>query len=384
MQATFMAITAFPLAGTNIFFDLDPSFGIEKYLLESSQWEGHITSFLDYLLQPGNVCIDVGANFGFHALVMATKVGRAGKVVAFEPNTRIRQRLLRNMELNPTLKNVIECHEVGLGDCHASLKLFEVPGNGNAYIAEQYQKNLGGTEADFSTVKVVPFDDVFQLAGIDLIKIDVEGMEAAVLRGMQHTLKRCAPIVVFESMIGCFGEAAVKASTEILSALGYYFYRLDTKLGKLLPAVFPHFSEDTFAIHDSKIDKVVDVLLHATRLNVEVTQNSEATWGTSFEIVIAFVLADYPRCGVVGRVYRNDQTLTVHGRKDEQGIHFDFPAPPFDFSCSLFAPKEPSDCLEGVLTHKSDQAGIIARYRGGWHDLGLYFSSINPDSDSAS
>lgn len=135
---------------------------------------------------------DVGANVGQHTLAASKN---ASFVHAFEPFAPVRAELLEKIELNQ-LGNVA-VHAFGLGDRNASLPFFAPrgPNQGTgSFLADHAATNV---KADDLPIKV---GDEFAagLGRLDLIKIDVEGFEKAVLSGLQHTLARLRPLVLFE------------------------------------------------------------------------------------------------------------------------------------------------------------------------------------------
>lgn len=138
-------------------------------------------------LPAGGVFVDIGANVGTHTLVAARHLGEAGRVYAFEPFPPNVERLKRNIDLNG-LKNT-EVVAVALSDVSG----------GVAPMATRFTRSGNATLADRSDaaqvieVPVMRFDDWAsdkRLERIDVLKIDVEGAEERVLRGMSSTLQR--------------------------------------------------------------------------------------------------------------------------------------------------------------------------------------------------
>lgn len=133
--------------------------------------------------------LDVGANIGNHALYLA---GIFDWVICFEPNPIALDRLRHNIELN-RVENVT-VYPVGLGEFDA-----ELPFHNNT------AGNIGGgsfVHTDFPVSHTLPVRNGDQiLRGIHdvaLIKVDVEGFEASVLRGFTKTIARNRPLIVLE------------------------------------------------------------------------------------------------------------------------------------------------------------------------------------------
>jgi FkbM family methyltransferase len=156
------------------------------------EWsEGEIDLFRQ-VLRPGMVAVDAGANIGTHTVAMAQFVAPNGTVYAFEPQRIVFQTLAANVALN-SLANVF-CLQRALGEAPGVLHVppldYTVP------------NNFGGVELGGAThgerVEIMRIDDL-DLPACHLIKIDVEGMELAVLKGAAETIKRCQPLLYVEA-----------------------------------------------------------------------------------------------------------------------------------------------------------------------------------------
>lgn len=162
----------------------------------------------------GDVVLDIGANIGTHTLALARLVGAQGLVFAFEPQRIVFQTLCANMAIN-SLDNV-HCINAVVGARADKLNLADpdprVPNNfGGVPVAML----SGAPQA--APVDCVVLDDYLNLDRLKLIKIDVEGMEADVLRGARQTLARFRPIIYVEN-------DSADRSPELLSLLREYGY----------------------------------------------------------------------------------------------------------------------------------------------------------------
>lgn len=163
---------------------------------------------LDGLVGPGGVCVDVGAEYGLYTFVLAGRVGPAGRVYAFEPLPGPR-RFLVALARRLGAGNV-QVREVALGETRGTATLSlprrrGLPVHGRAFLvdrAHHYGPNteFSGDEVRVS-VAVSTLDDVVDGLGLqrlDLVKIDVEGAEPAVLRGASRTIARLQPAFLVE------------------------------------------------------------------------------------------------------------------------------------------------------------------------------------------
>jgi FkbM family methyltransferase len=168
------------------------------------------------------VLYDIGANIGFFTLIAARMVGAQGHVFAFEPQPRARQMLERNIAHN-RFKNVsVIPYAVGASTGRAYLAVNSRLGHATAHFADEGHP-----------VDVVAIDDVVGgLRPPDVVKIDVEGAEVEVLRGLHETIERYAPVIICE-----LHGANRSASEEILLNHGYSVEGIDEQTSGMLHLV---------------------------------------------------------------------------------------------------------------------------------------------------
>jgi FkbM family methyltransferase len=169
---------------------------------------------LSQLIKPGTTVVEVGANIGSHTVSLAKAVGPKGRVIAIEPQRIIHQYLAANIALN-ALSNV-ECHWAACGKEPGRLGVPQVD-----YFASEFQ-NFGGLSLSEQEagehVPVVRLDDIMGHRSVQMIKIDVEGMEAQVLRGAAQLIATSRPVIYAEN-------DRPKKSDELLSLLWSMNYR---------------------------------------------------------------------------------------------------------------------------------------------------------------
>jgi FkbM family methyltransferase len=156
------------------------------YFVYKRRIEAGSLSALMAPIPEGSVVIDVGANIGYFSVLFARRVGRAGTVIAFEPG-RENVKLLRWNVRRAGLGNV-RIVEAALGDHDGEGTLFLNP------VHPADHRIFEAREARPSRrIRVVTLDTVLAdpdvVARIALVKIDVQGAEMQVLRGMTRTLK---------------------------------------------------------------------------------------------------------------------------------------------------------------------------------------------------
>lgn len=182
---------------------------------------------LDHLLYEGNTVIDIGAHEGLFSLFCAQKVGAEGKVYAFEPSPRERDRLQRNVELNELKQIEISDRAVTQKSGQGTLKIAESTHSGQNTLGDFVHE--GVSEDSTATVETISLDNFVEaqsLSKVDFIKIDAEGSEALILEGAQKTLRDYRPCLLFEFLPASLKKQGREPSTllESLKALNYNFY----------------------------------------------------------------------------------------------------------------------------------------------------------------
>jgi FkbM family methyltransferase len=170
--------------------------------------------------------LDIGANYGEVALAAASRVGPRGRVHAFEPNSRIGRFLKVSAELNGFTN--LSVHEIALGNSDRVAELAVPEGNtgaGSLTLRSDSRESEGAWSETVRIVDAGKFLGSLNLSSVDVVKIDVEGMEAEVFESMQWLLRKFRPrLIIFESHdeIPFFERDSVK----ILLGLGYSFSQL--------------------------------------------------------------------------------------------------------------------------------------------------------------
>lgn len=179
---------------------------IGKGTFETSEPEYKI---LAQLIRSGDWVIDIGANVGHYTKRFSELVGAQGRVIAFEPVPTTFALLAANAQLfahaNVTLINTAVSDKIDV--VGVSVPRFSTG------LSNYYQANISPTADSTLTVLTLSLDVLCLGKRVALIKIDTEGHEFFVLKGMQRLLAQHRPVLIVET-----GSNDVIAS---LSALGY-------------------------------------------------------------------------------------------------------------------------------------------------------------------
>lgn len=187
--------------GNMIIYKLD---GIGPYYMAEGWYEKTETKVaIDFLKkEPGTTVIDLGANIGSFAIAVAKQLDGMGQVIAVEPQERLFYALAGNIALN----NLFNARAIwaAASDAVGSILVpnldFQSPGRHEAMSL------VNGVKQGY-TVPTVTVDSL-NLSRLDLLKIDIEGMEPKALDGAKTTIERCRPIIIAENKF-CGSQAII-------------------------------------------------------------------------------------------------------------------------------------------------------------------------------
>jgi FkbM family methyltransferase len=186
--------------------ELDLRDNLARTVYFTGTYEPELIAFLLSELADGDVVADVGAHIGIHSLVLT----RAGaRVIAFEPAPDSAARLRAAARANGLAVEVVE---VALGAEEGSVGLFADPRYDRA---DAGVLSVAGAGERVATARAMTLDSC-GLDRLDVLKVDVEGAEAAVLEGARETLARLRPRAVVVEAKG-HGDPV----DTILGACGY-------------------------------------------------------------------------------------------------------------------------------------------------------------------
>lgn len=213
---------------SGITYKLDISEGIDLSLFLLGSYQKYIFKNDFYTIPENALIFDIGANMGSMALQFA-KAAVNGHVYAFEPTDFAYKKLLRNIDLNPDLKTRITTVKQFASDktMNAPRPFAMASWKTNSFSSKGHPVH-GGLERATSFAPSITLDDFCELnpvPRIDLIKIDTEGHELAVLKGASGILKKHRPVIIFETGHYQMSEAGV-SFTDYLDLLDPLTYRL--------------------------------------------------------------------------------------------------------------------------------------------------------------
>lgn len=197
--------------------------------------EPEVARLIARLVPAGATCLDVGANIGAHALVMARAAGPDGRVIAFEPHPELCERLRENVALNAGARVEVVCAAVAERDGSAELHPFE-PGafhRGSSTLlaapaVDERPRARAAATLRVPTLCGATIERRFDLSRCDFVKIDVEGYDGVVLESLAALVERTRPTIVFEHRGSTWAAtgSSVADTLERLRGLGYALFAI--------------------------------------------------------------------------------------------------------------------------------------------------------------
>lgn len=161
----------------------------KRALLSPREFDPQEFDFIEQMVEPGDICLDVGANVGLYALLCAKLTGPSGRVFAFEPHPLIFARLQANMAFNPDL-SALHAENSAVYREEGQMALEEGTGNfGETRLAPEAKNAALQTR----TVSLSRFLARADTAPVKLMKIDVEGFEEPILTDLFSAPSRYHP-----------------------------------------------------------------------------------------------------------------------------------------------------------------------------------------------
>jgi FkbM family methyltransferase len=219
-------------------WELDLREGIDFSIWLLGCFEPETVRCYQGIVKPGDVVLDIGANIGAHALLLAKAVGAQGKVIAFEPTDYAFSKLVRNSSLNPDLAGRIQTLQFMLVDTETqnapTPSLYSSwPLKEEKDLHELHQGRLMTT----SGASARTLDSALAEIGperVDCVKLDIDGFECGMLRGAREVLTRWHPVIIMELAPYALEEQGASLG-ELIGLLQEYGYALyDLSSGKAL------------------------------------------------------------------------------------------------------------------------------------------------------
>ena len=205
------------------------------------------------IVAPGDVCIDVGAAGGAHLLVMARRVGPAGRVLGFEPRPGS-HRFLERVVRVAGLADRVHLHAMALADepGEQSLRVPVVPTRAHFRGSTDDPEQTAAFAALPHREIAVPTSTLdaevarHGLEHVDLVKCDVEGAELLVLAGAHRVLREHRPVVLLEADDLHQAREDARADDVVDAVIGHGYRAYRYRRGALEPVASASPDEDDY------------------------------------------------------------------------------------------------------------------------------------------
>ena len=201
---------------------------VQRWIYFFGVYEESTVRWFRQRLRPGMVVLDIGAHVGQYSLIAAAAVGPSGRVHSFEPNPVSYRRLCANLEMNGFV--YATAHQLAVSDARGEAALF-VPDHDNLGEATLQDNSGRGNRVMVDCVTIDQWAQTADLgtpARIDLMKIDVQGLEGKVLKGAQEVLTRFRPVIICEfeeRFLRDIGTSSVELKRRLVK-MGYSVHRI--------------------------------------------------------------------------------------------------------------------------------------------------------------
>ncbi len=215
---------------------------IAPHLILDGVWEEWTEAVLRTLLRPGMTVFEVGTNVGFFTLIMAAAVGPGGKIFSFEADAELAQLARDNIEING-LHRTARVVERAAGEHAGTVTFYKTDRHlGGGSIVEGLEQIPHNPSDHRRAVEVAMTTlDVFckeVSAQPDVLKIDAEGAESAILRGASELLDSKRPLAIVMEFFPRFVRAAGDEPDALLARMeqrGFSLYVIDERRRRLEP-----------------------------------------------------------------------------------------------------------------------------------------------------
>lgn len=223
-----------------LFINYNPKTYLGRQLFYFGCYEPGICNVVSKLLSPGDVFLDVGANYGLYSLIAAHIVGNTGRVIAFEPQKKLREFINNSLKINNF--NNVDVSHYGLSDIEYSGKLLHPSTTNDGQATLKISSNEKCFDSELIPIRTL--DSFLKNSNINKIsglKIDIEGAELRALIGAMSIFSRNEhpKFVVFECI-----EKHLNRFEDSIDALINFFNEINYTVMFYKKGVFHEYNKD--------------------------------------------------------------------------------------------------------------------------------------------
>jgi FkbM family methyltransferase len=201
--------------------------GLSQDLLTFGVREPTQTELLRSLIENGMTIVDIGANLGYYTLIEASIVGETGKVYAIEPILQNCKILKKNVRKNK-YENIVEVYQYAVSD-NCGIGKIAVTKESNyctMFLSENELSEVGKKQLEISIDEIIDVETItldeflVNKRQPDLIRMDVEGYEGTIIKGMSNTLRNAKNgLWLFIEIHPCYFQDRYGMTAEIIQDL---------------------------------------------------------------------------------------------------------------------------------------------------------------------
>jgi len=195
--------------------------GISQELQTFKTHEPLSTQIIAKELKPGMTCLDIGSNIGYYVLLENKIVGKKGKVIAIEPSPYNFECLKKNLEFPEN--STIKAYNFAAGDIDGEIRFFVNERSNGCQVLYEGRKvpNRPGKIINVPIRTMDKFVEEQNLKNIDFVRMDVEGYEYNIFKGMSKTIEKFHPIIQIEVHLSHMGEEKTRKFFEFFKNHNY-------------------------------------------------------------------------------------------------------------------------------------------------------------------
>ena len=196
--------------------------GISKELSIFKSHEPVNTQILSKILKKGMTCLDIGGNIGYYVLLENQLIGNKGKIIAIEPLLQNFTYLKKNILLQKA-KNIFT-YNFACGDMNGIANFFVNKKSNGCLVIREGIPPPNPSKGTITQVEVRILDQLIeelQLEKVDFIRMDAEGYELNILRGLKKTLLKFRPIISLELHTRQLGIDGTREFFKLMNELNY-------------------------------------------------------------------------------------------------------------------------------------------------------------------
>ena len=229
-------VTATTRDGRSIALPISAGMGEAVYFL--GEYEREVTRIVEELVRPGDVCLDVGANFGWFTTLLAKLSGPEGFVHAFEPVPSTFAQLESNVALTATPSR-IKINNAALGDREDEVivHVFDDIGLGFSSLSEKGSAGATAVRSRMLTLDAYLGGEREERRNINFVKLDIEGAELMFLKGASMLFDQQTPPIILAEMATEQSRNFGYSPNELIEFIGsrrpYEFYAVNEFNGEM-------------------------------------------------------------------------------------------------------------------------------------------------------